>query len=49
MCLQLLDNKALSLGIIRKTARILAEIMIRKSQALPEAWITAPATFGHSE
>src|SRR6266446_8112706 len=34
LSLQLLENKALSWGIIRKSACILAEITIRKSQAL---------------
>jgi len=37
MGLQPIENKALSWGIIRKSACILAEIMIRKSQ-----FITAP-------
>ena len=32
MCSQPLENKALSWGIIRKSACILAEITIRKSQ-----------------
>jgi hypothetical protein len=50
MRLQPLENKALSQGIIRRSACILAEITIRKSQlgALPaqEAlWLCLDATF----
>jgi hypothetical protein len=39
--LQLLENKALSWGIIRRSASILAEITIRKSQALAKDAICA--------
>jgi len=41
MGLQTLENKALSRGIIGKSAPILAEITIRKSQK-PSQWLCLP-------
>jgi hypothetical protein len=45
--LQLLENKALSRGIIRMSACILADITIRKSQALTKG-AGLPRTIGIS-